>query len=208
MHEFIKVRASDRNTKSRRMVCGVGVNDAWYNTGYSKNGKALLCPIYSKWSRMLQRCYSEKCQKKQPSYIGCTVCDEWLSFSSFYLWVSENMVDGWDMDKDIKIKGNKIYSPATCLFVPRCVNTLLLNKKLQMGRYPVGVSFHKPTGKFQVSLSVDGKSTNKGYFNTVDLASNAYAKAKNEEIKRKCEQYPQFANYLINHLLKTNEDSA
>ena len=72
---------------------------------------------YATWKSMLMRCYSDKYHLKSPSYIGCSVCDEWLDFQVFAKWFSVNYEDGKQLDKDIKIEGNKIYSPDTCLFV-------------------------------------------------------------------------------------------
>lgn len=46
----------------------------------------------------------------------------------FYEWMRENFyqIDGENaavqLDKDIKLKGNMVYSPDTCLFVPRKIN--------------------------------------------------------------------------------------
>lgn len=54
----------------------------------SENGKDTR--VYKTWTDMLQRCYDEKYQKRQPTYIGCEVCDEWLNFQNFAKWYDEN----------------------------------------------------------------------------------------------------------------------
>lgn len=77
---------------------------------------------YAIWSSMIQRCYSELNFIKHPTYKDCTVCDEWLNYQNFSKWFEENYVKGYDLDKDILIEGNKIYSNKTCCFVPRWLN--------------------------------------------------------------------------------------
>ena len=69
---------------------------------------------YVAWDAMLQRCYDDKLHKRHPSYKDCTVCEEWLNFQNFAKWFNDNNIDGCQLDKDLLIKGNKIYSPETC----------------------------------------------------------------------------------------------
>lgn len=79
---------------------------------------------YSVWYDMLKRCYSPKWLEKYPTYVGCSVCPEWLYFGDFKQWFDAKYIEGYVLDKDIKIEGNKIYSPNTCLFVPVYYNSL------------------------------------------------------------------------------------
>jgi hypothetical protein len=201
MQEFIRTPAGRNSISKRKIVCGVGINDAYYNVTSYSNGREYMCPIYSKWKSMLQRCYNKTCQDRHPTYKGCSVCSEWFTFSSFSDWYEVNYVKGYDIDKDIKIKGNRVYSPNTCLLVPRSINGLILDCKRSRGDYPVGVSFHKLHNKFIAKISIDHKRKHIGYFSSHTEAGNAYIKAKNAEIMRKCEQYPKFAKYLINHVV-------
>lgn len=77
---------------------------------------------------MLNRCCSGKLHKRESTYINCKVCDEWLNFQNFSEWFKNNYyeVEGqrMELDKDILNKGNKIYSPNTCIFVPHNINNL------------------------------------------------------------------------------------
>ena len=43
-----------------------------------------------RWYGMLRRCYDTKYQARQPSYIGCSVSEEWLNFQTFAKWYDEN----------------------------------------------------------------------------------------------------------------------
>jgi len=81
--------------------------------------------IYSRWVNMIKRCYDSKVQEKHPTYIGCTVCDEWLCFSNYHKWFVSNYIDGFEVDKDKKVAGNKVYSPDTCLFISKTENSQL-----------------------------------------------------------------------------------
>lgn len=37
-----------------------------------------------------------------PNYSTITICNEWYTFSNYLKWFCENMVEGWDLDKDLK----------------------------------------------------------------------------------------------------------
>lgn len=80
---------------------------------------------YKTWARMMTRCYSESSTKL---YKDCYVCDEWHNYSNFKKWFDKNYynvyVKRMDLDKDILVKGNKLYSPNTCIFVPHDINIL------------------------------------------------------------------------------------
>ncbi|AUR89306.1 hypothetical protein NVP1122B_15 [Vibrio phage 1.122.B._10N.286.46.F8] len=98
---------------------------------------------YKVWSAMLQRCYCEKYQKRSPTYIGCKVCDEWHNYQTFCEWFEENYpADGGDyaLDKDLGCYGEvgKIYSPDTCVFVTRQVNTEEAHAKSWVAISPEG----------------------------------------------------------------------
>lgn len=114
-------------TKNKRLVYGVGNNDADYvvekreEIGYvgGKRRRKLMwvCPYYQTWKDMIKRCYSTKCQEKFPTYKGCSVSADWHTFSNFKAWMEKQNWEGKQLDKDILIEGNKVYSPETCVFV-------------------------------------------------------------------------------------------
>lgn len=165
-----------------------------------ESGKEIRCPIYQKWTSMIKRCYSSKYQARQPTYIGCTVCDDWLTFSNFAKWFDLNNVDGWELDKDIIKMGNKVYCPSLCIFVPKSINALMNSHASSRGDFPKGVHYCCNRKKFIAQISIDGDRHFLGNHSTPELARFAYVKAKNAEIMRKCDQYPEFAKYLANHL--------
>jgi len=126
--------------KKPKLVYGVGTNDADYYVQSIVNGICIRCPFYRKWSSMLKRCYSSKYHLEHPSYIDCTVCDKWLTFSNFKKWMETQGWEGKELDKDILIEGNKLYSHETCLFVTQATNNLLTDSRRSRGAFPIGVS--------------------------------------------------------------------
>ena len=127
---------------------------------------------------MLQRCYDIKLHNKYPTYKGCRVSDEWLSFGNFANWFDENYVEGWQIDKDILGDG-KLYSPETCCFVPHKINNLLHdNKAKKRDSTPIGVKLQD--SRYRVQIGNSRKHI--GYFSTPQQAETAYKKAKKEYV--------------------------
>lgn len=172
----------------KKLVFGVGVNDADYNISAIVNGKKQDCPFYRKWTGMMERCYSSKWHEKHPTYKDCTVCDDWISFSWFKCWMENQDWQGKQLDKDILIQGNKIYSPGTCLFVESNINSLFINCKESSGLYPLGVSLCKRSNKFIANITRFGKKHYIGLFDTADEASYEYLKEKRKHINKIAEQ--------------------
>lgn len=141
---------------------------------------------YTIWSHMFSRCYDERQWLKRPTYKGCTVCEEWHNFQNFAEWYESQPYNqlNYQIEKDILIDGNKIYSPQTCVLAPLEINTLFTDSAANRGDYPTGVNFHSKIKKFRAYLSVDKKQVHLGYFETVEQASQAYQVAKKANIKR------------------------
>lgn len=143
--------------------------------------------IYSVWYSMLKRCYDETYQERQPAYIGCYVENYFLNFQNFGKWFEDNYMEGWHLDKDILIKGNKIYSPETCCFVPQEINKLFTKSTKSRGNLPIGVS--KLSNKFVAQLSINDKTVYLGLFNTSEEAFKAYKIAKEEYIREVADKW-------------------
>ena len=152
---------------------------------------------YRLWTDMLERGYSMLCKDKQPSYRNTTVCDEWLNFQNFAKWCdrqdSFNKKDckgkSYQLDKDILVKGNKIYSPETCRFVPQEINKLLTNRRNDRGLYPIGVTYEKDRCRFTAQMLCYGKHKRLGSFETPEEAFQAYKTAKESYIKEVAEKW-------------------
>lgn len=157
---------------------------------YSKENDTLA---YRKWRAMLERCHDTKLQEKYPTYKECKIYKEWYCFQNFAKWFYENYyeVEGccWmDLDKDILIKNNKIYSPETCIFVPHEINILFTKADKNRGKYPIGVTYSKYHNKFETTLSINGKCEKKR-FNTIEETFNYYKTEKEKYIKEVADQY-------------------
>ena len=189
-NNFVKGEVKSHFTPS---VFGVGIKGL--ESILDENDEIL--DSYNCWRDMLRRCYSAKFQEKHPTYINCRVCEEWLFYPNFKNWYDKNYYKinnkTSQLDKDILIKGNKVYSPDTCIFVPSFINTLFTKSQKTRGELPIGVYFNKRDKKYQASLRVfkDGRSTTKnlGYFDTADEAFKTYKKAKEDYIKEVADNY-------------------
>ena len=153
--------------------------------------------IYNIWHHMIRRCYDEKHRDKNPTYADCKVCKDWHNFSNFRKWYEDNYyeVEGeiMHLDKDILFKGNKIYSPQTCIFVPSRINDMFTKSNIKRGMYPIGVSWKSKNQKFQSQCSIlkDGKKTMKylGLYITIEQAFSAYKNFKENYIKEVADEY-------------------
>ena len=156
-----------------------------------KDSKTIQTWEYSKWNRMLARCFDSKYKEKYPTYKGVACCDRWLCFANFLedLEILRNEYN-WDeneklnLDKDILHKSNKIYSLENCILVPDWINTLFIRRDAKRGDCPIGVSYNKQYKKYQALCSINGKQKGIGLYNTPQEAFNAYKIAKENEIKR------------------------
>ena len=119
----------------------------YFNVGYLGEGEYKFNKsndVFIAWNSMIRRCYNNVYQKNYPTYGSCEVCEGWHNFQNFAKWYEENYyeIDGekMNLDKDILVKHNKIYSPETCIFVPQRINELFTKSNKSRGEYPIGVS--------------------------------------------------------------------
>ena len=171
-------------------VHGVGFNDVAFQIRVDR--KHIW--QYQLWKNMLGRCFDAKYKQRHPTYENVTCCDEWLYFANFFEWVNKEVgykgkPVGSALDKDILVKGNKIYSPEACSFVPTAVNLLLNDHGAARGEFPVGVCFVKGLGKFVAYLTCFGRKKHLGHYTTIESASFAYKIAKEAQIKIVATQY-------------------
>ena len=172
------------------IVYGIGYMGIGNYSSRDENGKKTK--TYDTWHNMYQRCYNHKYHEKCPSYKNCTVCEEWYNYQVFGKWCDENYYEveneRMTLDKDILCKGNKVYSPDTCIFVPVSINSLFVKRDTERGEFPIGVSKYR--NKFVAQLSKgDGKPMYLGVFNTPEEAFQAYKQTKEQYIKEVAEKY-------------------
>lgn len=166
-----------------KLVYGIGINNL---KGKSKTKE------YRLWMSMLKRCYSNNTSNKYPTYVDCTVSENFKSFSYFYDWCQKQIgfgIDGFEMDKDLLIKGNKEYHEFKCVFIPSKINNILTRANSIRGNLPIGVCFHSLSGKYRSQIRLDGKQVDIGYFNSPFDAFSAYKHKKESYLKDTAKNY-------------------
>jgi hypothetical protein len=175
-------------------VCGIGITGAKYPTKVND----VRTKEYVLWQSMLQRCYSDTdvCgafKKKHPTYIDCEVSDKFKSYEYFYEWCHSQIGfgnEGWHLDKDLLVKGNKVYSENTCVFIPQEVNSLLVKSTASRGKHLIGVYWNKRNKAFVAQVCKSkGKRDYLGLFKTELEAFNAYKQAKEAFIKEQANKW-------------------
>lgn len=169
------IKKGDVRNPNFRYFYGVGFKgQGVYNSANSPKA-------YTAWRHLLRRCYDREQQKKQPTYIGVKVHEDWHSFQVFAEWYENNEVKNWVLDKDILSGEDKIYGPYTCCFVPVEINSMLTNRKAERGDCPLGVN--KYGDRFISKVCEYGKPRHLGLYDTMEEAFKAYKEAKETQIK-------------------------
>ena len=168
--------------KNNGLIQGVGINDANYPVTEYENGKRVMCPYYQTWKNMLARAYNDKYRQRRPTYEGVTVCEEWRSFMRFHAWMETQDWEGKQLDKDLLVQGNKVYSPNACVFVDGTVNSFLTDCAAARGEWPLGVCWKEQRQKFQSQCKNPfiKKQEHLGYFHCPQQAHLAWKKRKHE----------------------------
>ena len=160
---------------------------------YSSKINGVHTKEYVVWTHMLQRCYSDTHKKKHPTYKGCEVSDNFRSYEYFYEWCNNQIgfgSEGWHLDKDLLIKGNKVYSENTCIFIPSEINMVLIKSTASRGQHLIGVCWSNTNKAFVAKVSKNkGNPEHLGFFNTELEAFKAYKQAKESFIKEQANKW-------------------
>ena len=173
------------NVKDRYLpsVHGIGILGAKYPV----SGDGRDTKEYTLWNNMLNRCYNDTYKNKNQTYVGCKVSENFKSYEYFYEWCHKQIGfdnEGWQLDKDLLVKGNKVYSEDTCVFLPKEINSVLVKCTASRGEYLIGVCWCKKATAFKARVSKNkGKQEHLGFFNTEIEAFNAYKQAKEDYLK-------------------------
>lgn len=174
-------------------VHGIGV----VGNKYPSRVNGVVTKEYILWQSMLQRCYSTTLKKKYPTYESCEVSENFKYYEYFYEWCHKQIGFGADgngnsfqLDKDLLVKGNKVYSETICVFLPNEINSLLTKRTASRGEYLIGVSWSETNKAFMARVNKNtGKSKHLGYYNTELEAFNAYKQAKESFIKEQANKW-------------------
>lgn len=194
---------------SNKLVHGIGIKGDKYP---SRNGVEML-KEYSLWTDMLLRC-TKKVLLKRPTYEGTACSESFKSYTFFYEWCNQqkgfNEKDKngrkWNLDKDLLVKGNKLYSEDTCVFVPHRINSLLIKRDACRGEWPVGVYWSKKPCKFVARCNISkGVQKHLGNFDTPEQAFLAYKIYKEALIKQVANEYKEQLDYRVYEALMNYE---
>ena len=181
--EVKEVRSGNVKDPYAPSVHGVGVT----GTKYPITVDDVNTKEYYLWHNMLQRCYNGAFKKKRPTYEDCECSENFKYYEYFYEWCHKQIGfdnQRWQLDKDLLVKGNKVYSEYSCVFIPQEINSLLVKSNASRGEYLIGVCWDKAKNAFIARVSKNtGKSKYLGSFNTELEAFNAYKQAKENHIK-------------------------
>ena len=171
-------------------VYGVGILGGNSELKVTYSGKK--CKTYNMWSGMIERCYSKDYHKRFPTYSDCYVSDDFKDYSKWREWYDnyQYKYEGWQLDKDLLIKGNKVYSKNNFIFIPFEINVALTKSTKTRGNYFIGVYFDNRKKKFvsRVCLGT-GKQKVLGRYDTELEAYLAYKKAKEDYLKELADKY-------------------
>lgn len=187
------------NTWYRKFIIGQIKNPydkTKYGVGYigvgrhkSRYDSITQNPYYTTWTYMLERCYSEKLRYKHPTYDDCYVCDEWHNFQIFADWCEINYYSTHDnkrmhIDKDILVKGNKIYSPEACMIVPQRINMMFMTKTRS-----VDVDLPQGIRRYRNVFMSEYNTKYLGAYKTIEEAIEKYMVEKRIHIKEVADEY-------------------
>ena len=166
----------------------------YYDLGYFGEGSySIVSKCEVCWRSIMGRCYNSNENSKNHSYKDCTVDERWHNFQVFARWYEDNYnpetMQGWHLDKDILVKGNKIYSPDTCAFVPAEINSLFINTSYGRSKTYLGVTYHKRINKYEASIRKNKNGCYLGVFNTPEEAFQVYKEAKEDYIKEVADKW-------------------
>jgi hypothetical protein len=172
---------------------GVGYNG---DGKYAKSIDGKFSRSYNAWRGMMDRCYTKYQAGNNVVYNDCFVCSDWHNFQTFAQWYEENHYEiknhKMQLDKDILFKGNREYSPSTCMIVPSCINALFIKCDSRRGKYPIGVTYCKTTVyKYRAWFTnqLTKKKSHLGQYETPELAFSAYKDGKEHHIQEVADYY-------------------
>ena len=147
---------------------------------YRCSNRGVLTREYIAWSAAMSRGYSVATKSRSTNYADCTVHEDWHNFQVFAEWYvnQKGYGMGYELDKDLLVEGNKVYSANTCCLVPKEINNFLVLRKNDRGIHPLGVQYDKNAKAFVARIQVLGKRVDLGKYGTPEEAFEVYKKNK------------------------------
>lgn len=186
-----KLRASNLKDSSFKNLYRPNIEGVGYlgDGKYSPYNKGVVSKSYRAWKNGLTRCYNDKIHIKRPTYKDCIFCDDWLEYQKFAEWYEnhESYGLGYELDKDLMVRGNRVYSPETCTMLPYEINQVITMSRI--GEFPQGVWKNGNGFCCAITYACNDKRTYLGYYKTIEEASAAYVKAKEDYIHSLAEKW-------------------
>lgn len=184
------------NNPYDKILFGIGyIGEGKYNYTYDRK-------IYNTWYNMILRCYDPySLNNRNITYRDCIVDKRFHCLQDFGKWFEENYYsipnEIMCIDKDILFKGNKIYSPDTCVIVPQTINSLIVKSCVtKKNNLPIGVYYDKERNKYKASCCTlknnKRKIINIGCYDDPVEAFNAYKTFKEKYIKIVADKYKEY----------------
>ena len=176
------------------------------------NGKYIATPAYKQYRAIIERCRADgKTQKTYASYVGVTLSEDFDTFEKWLEWAKQQIGFGntsnngkvWPLDKDILLKGNKLYSPDYCVFIPNEINNFVTNRKADRGEYPIGVHYSTKEKKYIASCSMNSKKYYIGGYHSIEESFMAYKQFKEQAAKQLATQYNNLVDIRVINALNS-----
>lgn len=152
--------------------------------------------VYFFWVKLLDRLFNADGPRNR-NYSECSIVEEWLNFQNFALWAEDQPYKYFEdscLDKDLLVKGNKVYGPETCCFLPNSVNVFISSSYNKVSGLPEGVTVilpRVPNAKigYVARCHFLGSREYLGYFDCPYEAGEVYYKRKLEAAEALAEKY-------------------
>lgn len=178
----------------------------------ASNGRYVSTPAYRQWDAMRTRCNKDsKHRLLYPTYEGVSCSEDFNDFELWLEWAKQQIGFGntanngkvWPLDKDILLKGNKLYSPDYCVFIPNEINNFVTNRKTDRGEYPIGVHYSTKEKKYIASCSMNSKKYYIGGYHSVEESFMAYKQFKEQAAKQLATQYNNLVDIRVINALNS-----
>ena len=155
-------------------------------------------PVYRAWGSMMNRAYSQKYKTEKPTYANVSVCREWHNFQTFADWYCRQHgmnpeATDYHLDKDLLVKGNRVYSPETCCLIPAAINAVvhsLIHVDLDSDdTYGLPHGVQQDDEGFFVKVSMNGQAHYLHGFKSPQSASRAYKALRTVAIQDLIDQH-------------------
>lgn len=139
---------------------------------------------YGRWTSMIARIHAPQTNQIELDYQDCSIVEPWYNFQNYCDWITKEPfygASGYEVDKDLRIRDNKVYGPDTCCLIPKELNSLIGRDRRQ-NSYGSGVRYVSSTGRYYSHIWTRGIRTHLGTFDTREEAQESYRLAHRKRV--------------------------